>query len=316
MKNIKHFIIAMALFSFASSLNSCKKDLPKQIKQTTEVADNSSGEINVTSKNNLLIFASKADYQKAVDNPTEETKKFFLEKVNNLTSFVSINKLMQNNPRTDSTDMTDILSDEYLSSILNEDLAVQIDDRIYKLDPTDDKVYVMKDEYIADYGDLVAGDLSNENIKEYSFNEDVLERVEIEDEPNRAFCSEDGHGSRYTSRGFTYSTTQYLMMQYVKLGIYFYLNASISPIGTWPSQFKFDFTGGMATNKGHVYNKKRCGTINNYSIYTSGSWTGTTQKFQSYQGSTPLSKTYFYCRIINTSTGQIETPYIGFRVNI
>jgi hypothetical protein len=56
MKNIKHFIIAMALFSFASSLNPCKKDLPKQIKQTTEVADNSSGEIIVTSKKQLIGF--------------------------------------------------------------------------------------------------------------------------------------------------------------------------------------------------------------------------------------------------------------------
>lgn len=311
--NFKLLVIAGVLL--AASLHSCKKETENN-KTTPSLTVSATHEINVTAKNNLLIFKSKRDYEMAVNNPSEETKKKFLQKVNNLTSFVSINKLMQTNPRTDSTDMTDILTDEYLSSILNEDLAVQIDDRIYKLDPADDKVYVMKDEYIADYSDLVAGDLSNENIKEYSFDEDVLERVEMEDEPNRIFCSEDGHGSRYVSRGFTYSTTQYILAQYVKLGIYFYLNASISPVGTWPSQFKFDFTGGMATNKGHVYNKKRCGTINDYDVYTSGTWTGTTQKFQSYQGSTPLSKTYFYCRIMNTSTGQIETPYTGFRVNI
>lgn len=312
MKNIKHFIIAMALFSFASSLNSCKKDLPKQIKQTTEVADNSSGEINVTSKNNLLIFASKADYQKAVDNPTEETKKFFLEKVNNLTSFVSINKLMQNNPRTDSTDMTDILSDEYLSSILNEDLAVQIDDRIYKLDPTDDKVYVMEEAYIADYSDLVAGDLSNENIKEYSFDEDVLERVEMEEEPNRAFCSESGCGTRQNFHGFG-SQTLYLV--YAKYGIYFSLHATIEYVSTWPNNLRFDFTGGYANNLGHVYNKKRCGAINNYNLITSGSWTGSAQRFQSYQGSTPLNKLYLGCRVINSSNTAL-TPYINIRANM
>lgn len=312
MKKTNLFLVIAGVL-FGASLHSCKKETEKN-KATPSPTISTTEEINVTSKNNLLIFASKADYQRAVDNPTEETKKKFLEKVNNLTSFVSINKLMQNNPRTDSTDMTDILSDEYLSSILNEDLAVQIDDRIYKLDPTDDKVYVMKDEYIADYSDLVEGDLSNENIKEYSFDEDVLERVEMEEEPNRIFCSEHGCGPRGNS--ITITGTQVLSLDYIKLGIYFTLKATISNIGSSQSGYIFDFTGGYTNNLGHVYNKKRCGPVNSYNLTTSGTWHGTYRKFQSYQGSTALNKLYLGCRVVNSGTGAALTPYINIRANM
>jgi hypothetical protein len=56
--------------------------------------------------------------------------------------------------------------------------------------------------------------------------------------------------------------------------------------------------------------------IKNYSFILCVNLLHEYKNFQSYQGFTPLSKTYFYCRVINSSNGQIETPYIGFRVNI
>lgn len=96
MKKNKFKLLVIAGVLFGASLHSCKKETENN-KTTPSLTVSATHEINVTAKNNLLIFKSKRDYEIAVNNPTEETKKKFLEKVNNLTSFVSINKLMQNN---------------------------------------------------------------------------------------------------------------------------------------------------------------------------------------------------------------------------
>ncbi len=62
--------------------------------------------------------------------------------------------------------------------------------------------------------------------------------------------------------------------------------------------------------------RNRYRAIKNYSFILSVNLLHKYKNFQSYQGASPLSKTSFYYRIMNTSTGQIETQYTGFRVNI
>jgi hypothetical protein len=72
----------------------------------------------------------------------------------------------------------DLVKDAYLAQILNKDLTVQIGDWIYRVNKLTEKVYVLAVKNASQYDDLIAENVSNPNILEFSTEENVIELLE------------------------------------------------------------------------------------------------------------------------------------------
>src|SRR6202043_30078 len=85
----------------------------------------SSDAIKVSVKGDRLAFASIADYKRAVDQPSEQTKKQFAHTVAALTGFTSFAQKQNSSPtlRTSPDNVVSLIQDEYFASILNADLV-------------------------------------------------------------------------------------------------------------------------------------------------------------------------------------------------
>ena len=123
--------IVLTSLSVGVLLFSCKK-------QETIQPQNQLNGFNVSVKNDRLVFSTVADYQKAVDNPTAETRQNFLKTVNQL-SFTPLNKKAINA----TGELAALIHDEYFKTILNQDMVVQIGNHIYRVNPLTEKVYVL-----------------------------------------------------------------------------------------------------------------------------------------------------------------------------
>jgi hypothetical protein len=280
------------------------------------IAQNRSADvINVLAKGDRLAFASIGDYRRAVDQPSEETKKQFAHTVAALRGFTSFAKKQNSSPtlRTQRDQVASLIRDEYFASILNPDLVVQIGDHIFRVNPSTEHVYALPAANEKEYGDLIAENTGNSHVQRFSTGDNVLELIQTGGmSTNSLFCGQSGIGGYTNAAPFGTLTAS---ADFNRYGLYFSLSASVSPIGSSGFMYTFEFTGGIGSSQGYVYYKPRCGNPVGYAISTKGSWTGTRQKYQSYQGSTNLNQVYFRYRIKNSGTGQYMTPYVGFRVN-
>lgn len=273
--------------------------------------------INVSVKGDRLAFASIADYERAVDQPSEQTKAQFVGMVAALKGFTSFAQKPNSSPtlKTSPDKVASLVRDEYFASILNSDLVVQIGNYIFRINPSTKSVYALSSVDEKEYGDLVAENTRKPHVRKFSTGDNVLELIQAKDNrPNRSLrCKESGIGGRHRSEAFGG------LMAYAdfdRYGIFFSLSASVSPYGSsgFASSYAFDFTGGISANQGYVFYHVRCGSTASYAITTGGSWKLTHQKYQSYQGSKNLNQVYFIYRI-KDSTGAFQTSNVGFRVN-
>lgn len=79
-------LLIAILFASVVLTNSCRK----QEYQNLKSIDN---EFNILVKNNLLVFRTVKDYEKVVNNPSDETKNKFLATINSLQNFTSLNEI-------------------------------------------------------------------------------------------------------------------------------------------------------------------------------------------------------------------------------
>jgi hypothetical protein len=286
-----------------------------------------SGVINVSLKGDRLAFASIADYKRAVDEPSEKTKKRFLGTVAALKGFTSFGQKQDSLlARQTTPGNTLLIQDEYFAAILNTDLVVQIGDYIFRVNPSSERVYALPVANKKEYADLIAENTRNPNIRTFSTNDDVLDVIKGGGKgPEALSCHETGIGSyhREAQVGNSQTGLQKANVDFARYGIYFTLFAWLAPANSsFPSTF--EFTGGIAANQGYVYYHVRCGNTASYaiSLIPSVDTNKQQQKYQSYQGSKTLNEVYFFYRIkfhpsfwIGPST-PLYSPYVGIRVNI
>lgn len=261
-------------------------------------------EFNVSVVGDRLAFKTIEDYERVVNNPPEELRARFVKTVNEFVNFTSYAKSPK--PRDDKA--ARLISDEYFATIINSDLAVQIGENIFRVNPVKEKVYVLPVADAAQYHDLIAEKTANKNLRVYSTGDDVLKLVKY---PQRSalFCRESGIGGKSNSAilqggGETASAV------FLRLGIYFTLSATISPQSSSSTSYLFDFTGGT----GHIHYHVRCGSTADYEITSAGFWTFTSRRYQSYQGSTNLNELYFGFRV-KSKYGGYYTPFVVIRQN-
>jgi hypothetical protein len=280
---------------------SCKKDITKPLPSLSEnkMGENAVNEFNVSVRNGILVFPTRADYDKVATQPTEETESRFYAVLKTLNGFNSIgNKILQSSGPNETG-----IKDDFLAAILNEDLAVQIVDHIFKLDPQSQKVFALPIVNANEYPDLVAEKVSNGKIRMFSMEDDVLDWIvepegTIGDTGNEKslFCTEGGIGGSFSPSSLN---TEPCAAEFRRYGIYFSLKAYIQTGTVSGSNYFFDLEP--------VHYHVRCGnTVGPYNSYhATGQYDISIPglKYQSYQGSKNLHAVYFRARVSYTSTG-------------
>ena len=268
----------------------------------------------------LLRFSSIADYKQLMDQPTPEAERQFTEKVRGLSGFTSLQRACeQGGQRTADDELAELIDNTYFKEMLNEDLSVWIEDWVFRVNPEDEKVYVIDADLVdTKYDELIAQNTGDPDVKEYSTALNVLDIVgNPDDQPQGLFCSQSGIGSRNVGEPLNDGSGRTAFSAYAKYGIYFSLFTRIETIGSSAPVYRFDYSGNMWLGAPHVYYHVRCGSTADYATVSTGTWTGTAFKYQSYQGSTALNQVYYYVHIRSNTTpyAQLATQF-GFRVNI
>lgn len=195
------------------------------------------------------------------------------------------------------------IDDDYLRSLLNQDNIMQIGDYLYRINKTDESVYVLPAENINQYSDLVSENIKNLNIKVYSTDDDVIELVEsgLTGSEKGIFCKDrKAYKVSSTSNQVTVLANPKVDMiieaMYNKYGVYFTLKAvgeHILNINELKYYFQIDNSSWS----------QRCGSsVNNYShpwrTKTSGTMGGGLykEKFKFYQGMKQLKSYRFKIR--------------------
>jgi hypothetical protein len=303
MKNLIYGTLFLTLVGIG--ILSCKKDEPEPLNRSTEtlsISDN----LQVSSNDEFLVFENSDIYESIISKTDSSFISSFLEKVrklNYVSHFESISSQKSDNNYIDN---------EYLSSILNKDMVVQIGDYLYRVNKANEKVYVLASEYLDQYEDLVSENTKNKNILEYSTGDDVIDMVEggVKSNEKAYFCGEGGIGGQESisnvvnigNSGYTF----HCYNDFNRYGIYFSL--AIWVRSTAPNDsFRFYI---QAENL--WYHVKCSYTTGPYSFpwYSQNAY-NSTQKYQSYSGSRNLNgvhvKSRGRCEIPNAPSG--GNPY-------
>ena len=268
-------------------------------------------EFNVSVRNNRLAFETIEDYERVVNNPTEELKAAFLKIVDKFGDFTSFTEAYDERPLSR---VQSLIDDEYFAAILNSDLVVQIGENIFRVNPAAERVYVLPVINEDQYDDLVSENIENTNIQVFSTDDNVLEMIQNV-ERRRWFCRESGIATRASLQFLSDNSRRVATAAFKTFGIYFSLFAEINDQRTSEIIYDFEFTGGIGAGK--VNYRIRCGSTADYETKSPGSWVSgiLTRRFQSYQGSTNLNLLYFGFRVKRRSTGNYVSNYVIIREN-
>lgn len=126
--------------------------------QRTPVVEEVVPQIGVSFRNNRLVFASRADYDRAIGESRPYVRVRIFQQLKALNRSTSTAAAPRAEARTAARqpDLAALIPDDDFRSILNPDLVVQIGDWIIKGDPAAGKVYVLNAAYEAEYADLLA----------------------------------------------------------------------------------------------------------------------------------------------------------------
>ncbi len=281
-----------------TALTACKKEIiatQDEAQKETMLVER----LGLTADGKLLKFATLEAYEKAVDHEQAELQEEMLTSIKKASfpNYFSNSTVIEKNANAKE----DHEMDDFLGQLLNKDGAVQIGEHIYKVDLQKEKVFVIEvKNSISDYSDLINGRTSNKNVKEYSFDDDVLELVEsgVENQQNSLLCNEDHLGNRYVETS-VYDIPGYGGVfkfwgdaDYRRYGIYYSIVTTAR--STVQGQIR------IYVQLENVWHHQRCGnTVGPYSHpwYQSNPATHNFQKHKSYSGSKALNGLHTKFRI-------------------
>lgn len=301
-------IMLTAIVVSAIVVTSCKKDRFQPQGQSPVSAN----PYNVSVKNNRLVFQSIDDYEKTITNPTPGQRTAFLKTIENFDSFTACSEKPYIRGSIDAA-----INDDYFKSILNSDLAVQIGEYIFRVNPLTEKVYALPVANEDQYQDLVNENVGNTNIQVFSTGDDVLELIAAKKGSSRGiFCKEDGIGGKdRTTDLIDVDNAGKIKMEgkihFNRFGIYYSLFAEVKTdeINSGLVELTMDIDP--------LFYHVRCDETANYNVYGHGSESSFFyKKYQSYQGAKNLNKVYFRARFHGKVDMFIkDSDWIEIRVN-
>lgn len=214
---------------------------------------------------------------------------------------------------------------------------------LYKIDIGAQKVLVLSSQYRSEYEDLANSNLSNKHIRAFSLEDDVVELAESEDPGEKSvFCNESqAYNPNWTDVSWTawepypgtvtFSDHQYVRryrreckMNYLKLGIYYNLQAKlsvkgyceVSPTSTGTHDaISFETENCIASIRTKRIYKIRCQnetgwyaavtSLTNYNLWKS--------EYNSYRGMRGLRKYWLKCGFYyrTSANGPLYTVHTG-----
>jgi|GEM_PF-2860114 len=241
MKKLAYSGLFLAILGFG--FVGCKKE-DKTPNQTNDQKSSSSSstEKNVRFYDNgkYLIFPTTADYdyQSEARNFGEGEFQAFLNNVKNLNykSYLE---------RISSLNETSLFGDDFLENILNDDMIVQIGAYLYRVDASENKVYVLPSAKASSYADLVNESKTNNNVRKFSFDEEVITLAES-GAAGEAKCSDpvaDATSSNSVNVTFDipFSKTMNIRNEYKPSGILFVLRTDMIHTTAFAPNYTFYF---------------------------------------------------------------------------
>jgi len=235
----------------------------------------------LASDKKMLVFNSFSDYENLMSDTSQIAQKELISEISKM-EMTSYAEKLQIEKST-----KDLIQDQFFSQILNEDLAVQIGDYIYKINPETEKVFVLPVLNKSEYKDLVNENKANKHIRQFSTSDYVIQLAESGDAGEKSlFCGEDGAGSRtawfnpliieYPVAGGKASNQLFGFVTYGKYGIYF----------TLKSEANCMYSGvRIYINLENAWDKVKCGATHSASSYPwfqNNSTYSTSQVFRKY----------------------------------
>lgn len=227
-------------------------------------------EFGVEFKNGALRFPSTERYINLVESENEATKSKIINFLAEKDDYISLRKAHLGfkklaNGRTLSAQEVELVeSNEFLSSLLNEDGLILIGDHYFKVDLSAERVYVLNAQFENELNDLKDENTSNLNIMVFSTDDDVLDLVEEGTKGTingriELFCGESG-AREDKDDSFVYEPVygdyrQDNKVVYQKAGIYFSLQAK--------TKMQYKSLTGLWVDAGITYNQ----VINYYVKY-------------------------------------------------
>lgn len=185
---------------------------------------------NMTVRNDVLSFATTADYKKVIGGLNKEQKLEFLSYLN---SNVNFNSLAKNK----DSELYKNLNDDFIELLINKEGYINIGNNVYKLDPINKVVAVIESSKLnAELkAQLDANNYTSADVRAYSMLDDVIGLVESNTPPTSAklFCGESGAGEDEKSQHIDLNSPNGggncgwvdCWVAYKKFGIYFHLYA-------------------------------------------------------------------------------------------
>jgi len=137
-------------------------------------------EFNVEFKNGALKFSSINSYQNMVEDKTDAERSAFISFLNSTKDYNSLRKSYSKTKQTSAgrvlgTKETEVVeSNEFLSTILNEDGLIAIGEYYFKINLNSEKVFVLPLKNESEFDDLKQENVANQNILIFATDDDVL----------------------------------------------------------------------------------------------------------------------------------------------
>lgn len=277
--------------------------------------------IHVEFANGRLVFPTIEDYKKVANEQNEELSQQFLTEIKSIPGFKSLQNSAVNFGNYE-------IKSDFLSSILNENFIVQIQDYIIRLDANKQAIYLLETSLEHEYyKDLIAENPPQNTIIKLDFNDDVVDIMQVWGLRIRCCrfggggsggggpvdnCPESGIGPQNSG---TFYNNILFTAEYKKYGILTELFAMASPVGSSGWSYSFDFTGGISSNSGYVHYKPRCISSTSYSLETQGTWKATYRIYQPYKSTEALNELYFGYYIKQNGVRIPNLPIVLIRQN-
>ncbi|MCU0420515.1 MAG: hypothetical protein MUC38_12755 [Cyclobacteriaceae bacterium] len=189
----------------------------------------------------ILKFKSVESFTSLVENQDPKAKESFIKFTDQQKNYSSLKKSYQaiknnNGSRIFAVPEVEIIeTNEFLSSLLNEDGMISIGNYNFKVNLERELVFLLLEEHRSQMDDLKNENMNNRNIRVFSTSEDVLWILTEQDYTTSAngrteICFRGRYANRDEDTGFAYSpfvenVRQDNKVVYQKAGIYFSLQS-------------------------------------------------------------------------------------------
>jgi hypothetical protein len=229
MKKLIFGAMSFALMGFV--LSGCKKE--QKLKPTNETSID--GQFNVSSNGKMLVFESVESYEKSIEFQTAEKREKLLSEISklNFKNYFSVEHSVSKSGNDSVQEM-----DDFFGQLLNEDGIIQIGDYIYKVNLQSEKVFVLPVSNLSEYQDLVNENKSNDNIRQFTTNDDVIYLAESGASGEK--CNNPSGGFElYTVFESGNSLETRCIVKYFTAGIYYRVTGRTKKIGNYGGSYKY-----------------------------------------------------------------------------